>query len=133
MDNNGKMIMPKINVQYCAPFKICSPKYMRINLSSAPDPKELHRVLCQHISVRSDVFGSLVIPLPPKPKQRNKHGRATSQKAGVVHCRRRDGHGERKAKDHNKENDVQASDSVDDISNRPFHPKPTRYDLGPST
>ena len=92
----------------------------------------LHSVRSQHVSIRSDILRSLVVPLPPKPKKRHEYGHAAGQKARVIHRRRRDGHREWKAEDHDKDNDVQTSNSVDDEANSPFHPEPTWCYLGAS-
>lgn len=92
----------------------------------------LHSVRSQHLSIRSNILRSFVVSLPPKPKQCHEYSRATGQQAGVVHRRGRDGHGKRKAENHDKDDDVQRSDRVYDEANRSFHPEPARCYLGAS-
>ena len=92
----------------------------------------LYSVRSQRISIRSNILRSLILPLPPKPKQRYKYRRAASQKAGVIHRGRRNGHGERKAEYHDKDYDVHASDSVYDEADRPSHPETAWRYFGPS-
>lgn len=103
-----------------------------VHIHQASSIQDLHRVRSQHLSVRSNILGSFVVLLPPKPKQRYEHSGTTGHETRIIHRHRIYRHREREAEYHDKDDDVQTRDGVDDVSQRPFHPEPARRDLGPS-
>lgn len=103
------------------------------NISTTITTKtSLHRVRGQHVRIRCDILWPLIIPPSPKPKQRHEQRRAARQETGVVHRRRRDGHGIREAENHHEDGNVQAGDGVDDEPQRARHPEPAGRHLGAS-
>ena len=74
---------------------------------------------------------SQVLAASPKPPATHEQTQTSGDHDRIIHIVRRDGHGKGKTKNHDKHDNVGATDPVDDEARDAPHPEPTRVDAAP--